>query len=64
MSNVTAEEYESTLTVANAIQLSTKVTLASQGNDSADSIGGQELNNALLSNMFASKIAGYLKGAE
>lgn len=60
--NVTTEEYESTLTVANAVQLSVNVTREISGNDVADTIGGEPINTALLSSIYAAKIAGYIKG--
>jgi hypothetical protein len=62
MSQVDAETYEGVLTVANAIQLSVNVTSKIAGNDVADTVDGETLNTTLLTNIYAAKVAGYIKG--
>lgn len=61
MDEVNVEAYESTLVLSNAIQLGVNVTKNIAGNDIATGVGGERFSTEMLSNLFASKLASYIK---
>lgn len=55
-----ARQYETTLVLANAVQLSTNVIRSIAGNDIADGVGGEPMTRTELADTLAAKIGGYL----